>query len=38
MKKYIAPEMVSLTFGVDETIAAPLPEGSKRFNDAELEW
>lgn len=38
MKKYITPEMVALTYGVEETIAAPLPEGSKHFNDAELEW
>ena len=37
MKKYIAPEMESLTFAAMEAIGAPL-EGSSTFNDGELEW
>lgn len=35
MKKYIAPEMITMVY--TEIIAAPL-EGSKQFNDGELEW
>lgn len=37
MKKYIAPEMETLSFASVEAISAPL-EGSKTFNDGELEW
>jgi len=37
MKKYVAPEMKALAFVADEAISAPL-EGSKLFNDGELEW
>jgi len=37
MKKYIAPEMKALAFVAEEAISAPL-EGSKLFNDGELEW
>ena len=34
MKKYIAPEMETLTFGVEEAIAGTLM--SNMFNDAEF--
>lgn len=37
MKKYIAPEMMALSFAAEEAISAPL-EGSSTFNDGELEW
>ena len=37
MKKYIAPEMMALSFAAEEAISAPL-EGSNSFNDGELEW
>lgn len=35
--KYMAPEMKVLAFTAEEAVAAPL-EGSKTFNDGELEW
>ena len=37
MMKYVAPEMMVLTFAIQEAISAPL-SGSKTFNDGELEW
>ena len=37
MKKYIAPAMETLSFAAVEAIGAAL-EGSKTFNDGELEW
>ena len=37
MKKYIAPEVESMSFAAVEAIGAPL-EGSNTFNDGELEW
>lgn len=37
MKKYIAPEMAALSFAAMEAISADL-EGSKQYNDGELEW
>ena len=37
MKKYIPPEMESLSFAAEQAISAPL-EGSNTFNDGELEW
>lgn len=37
MKKYIAPEMMSLSFAAEEAIGAPLA-GSSTYNDGELEW
>ena len=37
MKKYIAPEMETLSFASEDAITAPL-DGSKTFNDGELEW
>ncbi len=37
MKKYIAPAMETLSFVSMEAIGAQL-DGSKTFNDGELEW
>lgn len=37
MKVYTAPEIKTLAFVAEETVAAPL-DGSKLFNDGELEW
>ena len=37
MKKYIAPELMALSFAAEEAVSAPL-EGSNTFNDGELEW
>ena len=37
MKKYVAPELKTLAFVAEEAISAPL-DGSKTFNDGELEW
>ena len=37
MKKYIAPEMMALSFAAEEAISAKL-EGSNTYNDGELEW
>ena len=37
MKKYMAPEMMALSFAAEEAITAPT-EGSKQFNDGELDW
>ena len=37
LKKYIAPEMMAMSFAAEEAISAPL-EGSNTFNDGELEW
>lgn len=37
MKKYIAPVMETLSFAANQAIGAEL-EGSKTFNDGELEW
>ena len=37
MKKYLTPSMEALAFASMETIADDL-EGSKTFNDGELEW
>jgi hypothetical protein len=37
MKKYIAPEVESMSFAAVEAVGAPL-EGSNTFNDGELEW
>ena len=36
MKKYMAPEMMALSFGAQEAISAPL-EGSNTYNDGELD-
>ena len=37
MKKYSTPEMETLSLASEEAITAPL-DGSKTFNDGELEW
>ena len=37
MKKYVAPAMETLAFTSVETIGTEL-DGSKTFNDGELEW
>ena len=37
MKKYTTPEMETLSLASEEAITAPL-DGSKTFNDGELEW
>lgn len=37
MKKYNAPEMLTVSFTSMEAISAQL-EGSNTFNDGELEW
>ena len=37
MKIYNAPEMKTLAFVAEEAFNAPL-DGSKLFNDGELEW
>lgn len=37
MKTYNTPEMKVLAFAAEEAISAQL-EGSKLFNDGELEW
>lgn len=37
MKKYVAPEMLALSFAAEEAIGAAL-EGSNTYNDGELEW
>lgn len=37
MKKYIAPEMMSLSYAAEEAISGEL-DGSNRFNDGELDW
>ena len=37
MKKYIAPELMALSFAAEEAIAEKL-EGSNTYNDGELEW
>ena len=37
MKNYQAPELNVLTFVAEQAVAAPL-DGSKLFNDGELEW
>ena len=37
MKTYTTPEMKTLAFAAEEAINAPL-DGSKLFNDGELEW
>ena len=37
MKTYITPEMKVKAFVAEEAINAPL-DGSKLFNDGELEW
>ena len=37
MKNYQAPELNVLAFAAEQAIAAPL-DGSKLFNDGELEW
>lgn len=36
MMKYVAPEMMVLTFAIQEAISAPL-EGSNTYNDGELD-
>ena len=35
--KYVTPEMKVLAFAAEEAVAAAL-DGSKTFNDGELEW
>lgn len=35
--KYVTPELKVLAFASEEAVAAPL-DGSKTFNDGELEW
>ena len=37
MKHYQAPELNVLAFATEQAIAAPL-DGSKLYNDSELEW
>ena len=37
MKSYLSPRITLLGYAADEAVAAPL-EGSKTFNDGELEW
>ncbi len=37
MKKYITPQMMSLSYAAEEAIGRET-EGSNRFNDGELEW
>lgn len=37
MKNYLTPEVNLLAFAAEEAVAAPL-NGSKVFNDGELEW
>ena len=37
MKNYTTPDMKVMAFVNEEAMAAPL-EGSKTFNDGELEW
>ena len=37
MKHYQSPELHTLVYTADTAIAAPL-DGSKLFNDGELEW
>ena len=37
MKPYLPPELTVLAFSPLEAVAAPL-DGSKLFNDGELEW
>ena len=37
MKKYMAPELKALSFAAEEAISATL-DGSKHFNDGELDW
>ena len=37
MKKYITPEMMTLSYAADQAISGDT-EGSNRFNDGELEW
>ena len=37
MKHYLPPALMVLSFAAKETVAAAL-EGSKLFNDGELEW
>ena len=37
MKNYQTPELNVLAFTAEQAIAAPL-DGSKLFNDGELEW
>ena len=37
MKHYRSPELNVLAFAAEQAIAAPL-DGSKLFNDGELEW
>jgi len=34
---YVAPELKVMAFNAEEAVAAPL-DGSKLFNDGELEW
>lgn len=37
MKSYLSPQITILGYTSEETVAAPL-DGSKLFNDGELEW
>ncbi len=37
MKSYLAPQITILGYTSEEAVAAPL-DGSKTFNDGELEW
>lgn len=37
MKSYLSPQITILGYTSEEAVAAPL-EGSKTFNDGELEW
>ena len=37
MKKYVTPEMKALAVVAEEAVAADL-DGSKLYNDGELEW
>lgn len=37
MKSYLSPQITILGYASEEAVAAPL-DGSKLFNDGELEW
>ncbi len=37
MKSYLSPQITILGYTAEEAVAAPL-DGSKLFNDGELEW
>ena len=37
MKSYLSPQIIVLGYALEAVVAAPL-DGSKLFNDGELEW